>query len=112
MSKPMVCCKYRRDLEDGRIYCGKNGNFLHQPYLCSKEHCDDCEYPVLAEVIIKVARCDECPYCKTKRTMGAGDAYDYLCGAKRNKLITGYVEYMSELGPVPDWCPFYKGGKK
>lgn len=107
MSRPMTCCKYRRDLSDGRIYCGKNGNFLNQPYMCSNAECKDCEFPILANVVIKVGRCDECPFCKTKRTIGAGDALDFHCQAKGGRLIDGYVEYMSELNPVPDWCPFH-----
>ena len=105
--KPTVTCMHRKDTEDNRIFCEKHQKYIEQPYICSKEHCKDCEYPILAEVTFYVSRCDECPLHTTRRTMGAGDAYDYLCGVKKNRLITGYVEYMSELGPVPDWCPFH-----
>jgi hypothetical protein len=48
----------------------------------------------------------ECPKIKYEKTIGAGCADDYLCGAKRNKLIAGYIEWPSEEPKeVPKWCP-------
>ncbi len=68
---------------------------------------------MLEKVTVKVEAtcCLECPFCQTKRTIGAGDALDFLCKAfpKYEKVIAGYVEYDSELpqeGQIPDWCPF------
>ena len=104
---PRVKCKYRLDTKNNEIYCQKYKEYIKQPYKCSKSECKDCEFPILANVIVQVGRCDECPFCKTRRTMGAGYAFDYLCSAKNNKVITNYVEYMSELNPVPKWCPYY-----
>jgi hypothetical protein len=44
--------------------------------------------------------------CETERTIGAGYAFDYLCKACGKRKIVGYVEWDSEIPPVPDWCPF------
>lgn len=105
--KPRVICKYREDITEHKIFCHKTHNLITQPYKCCKDECKYCDFPTLAKVTIEVGRCDECPFCNTRRTMGAGEAFDYLCGKMNNKQINGYVEYMSELGPVPKWCPFY-----
>ncbi len=104
--KPRVVCRFREE-NDGKIFCNKNKITIKHPSDCSKSECKACEFPILAEVVVKVGRCDECPYCTTKRTMGAGYAFDYMCSIMKNKIITPYVEYMSELDPVPGWCPFY-----
>lgn len=104
---PSTKCKYRVDTEDERVYCQKRKEYIEQPYKCSKGNCDDCQFPTLANVVLKVGRCDECPFCETKRTIGAGDALDFHCKAVGGRLITGYVEYMSELNPVPIWCPYH-----
>ena len=42
-----------------------------------------------------------------ERTAGAGYAFDFFCKAADNRKITGYVEWESEIPPVPSWCPFY-----
>ena len=105
--KPVVTCMYRKDTEDNKIFCEKHQKYIKHSFECSKEECKDCKFPILANVVIKVGRCDECPFCKTKRTIGAGDALDFHCQANGGRLIDRYIEYMSELNPVPDWCPFY-----
>lgn len=109
---PLVVCKYRQETSNGKIYCQKHKKFIDQPYKCSKGHCQDCEFPILAEVKIPVGRCDECPLCYTERTPRAGYALDYFCKACGGKQIDHYVEYDCELRPVPEWCPFWKGDKK
>ena len=104
----VVKCVNRKDAPDGKIYCAKKGEYVKQPYMCSKGYCEDCQFPVLAEVVIPVGRCDECPLCLTKRTPRAGYAFDYFCKAMHNKQIDHYVEYNDELRAVPEWCPFRK----
>lgn len=62
---------------------------------------------------IPIGRCDDCPFYYTDYTRGAGCADDYFCKAARGRKIAGYVEYASEIPPVPSWCPFYiKEAKK
>ena len=62
------------------------------------------------KIIIEVERCFECPFCSSKHTMNAGDAYDYWCNkTKYPTKIASYVEYMSEFPKeIPSWCPFRK----
>lgn len=59
-------------------------------------------------VIIEVEdNCIECPYCEDTRTIEAGYALDYWCiKMSPRKKIMGYVEYQSDVKPIPDWCPF------
>jgi hypothetical protein len=52
-----------------------------------------------------------CPYSDTERTHGAGFALDYLCKLvpENNehgfRKTSGYVEWESDVNPVPEWCP-------
>ena len=101
-----VVCKHRTDIE-GQIFCQKKKEFIKQPYKCSRGHCEQCEFPALASIVINVGRCDECPLHYKERTAGAGYAFDFFCKAADNRKITGYVEWESEIPPVPSWCPFY-----
>lgn len=59
-----------------------------------------------------VKSCVECPNCDTKLTKGYGYAEDYFCKAAGNKVIAGYVEWLSEapqVGKFPTWCPLKDG---
>lgn len=105
--KPMVVCKYRKDIDESNIFCEKTKENV-KPYYCSKGHCKNCEFPTVAEIKISVGRCDQCPMSETSRTAGAGYALDYFCKAKKGKRIAYYIEYDAEIPPVPDWCPFRK----
>lgn len=66
------------------------------------------------KVWIEVKRCDDCPFHNTTRTIGAGYALDYHCGATSdNKKIVGYVEWDSEIPKEPPkWCPFREGNER
>lgn len=56
---------------------------------------------------IPINRCDKCPFVVTERTPRSGYALDYFCNYnKDSKLITTYVEWDSDMVPIPDWCPF------
>lgn len=71
------------------------------------------------KIILDIKKCSECPKVITRRTLGAGYAFDYLCGACKSsftnymtgaqetiyKHIVSYVEYDDEIPDVPDWCP-------
>ncbi len=71
------------------------------------------------KIILDIKNCSECPKVITRRTRGAGYAFDYLCGTCKSsfvnhmtgnketiyKKIVGYVEYDSEIPDVPEWCP-------
>jgi len=53
-----------------------------------------------------------CPYAGSARTMGAGFAEDYFCKLMPDlksdhgyKGTSGYVEWGSEIRPIPLWCP-------
>lgn len=67
----------------------------------------------MVEVVIKVTSCLQCPFCSSKHTMNAGDAYDYWCNkTKYPTKIAYYVEYASEFPKeIPSWCPFRKENK-
>ena len=101
-----VTCKYRANIEE-QIYCKKKQKFVKHSFECSKNRCEDCEFPTLAIINIPVGRCDECPFHYIDYTRGAGCANDYFCKAANGKKIAGYVEWESEIPPVPAWCPFY-----
>lgn len=73
--------------------------------------CPMHEFKTEVTIEINVGRCDECPMCQTQRTPGTGFGRDYLCKASQNKLIATYIEWDSEIPPVPDWCPFRKKEK-
>ncbi len=48
-----------------------------------------------------------CPFVHSERTQGAGFAVDYWCnGTKTPRKIIGYIEWDSEIPPVPEWCPY------
>ena len=104
--KPMVVCRHRVEI-DGEIFCQKYEKFIKQPYQCSKGECKDCSFPTLAIITIRVGRCDECPFHYTDYTRGAGCADDYFCEAAGGRKIAYYVEYPSEIPPVPEWCPYF-----
>ena len=90
-----------------KYYCHKK-NCEVLEYKCAK--CNYREFPVRAMVVVGVGRCDECPCVEQERTPRAGYAFDYFCNAVQTPSgpmrITTYVEYNSEIPPVPDWCLF------
>ena len=106
-----VLCKYCVPYKDSnKIYC-KLKKYDVEGYKCDKGHCSDHSFEPAAMVVIGVGRCDECPCVETTRTPEAGYAFDYWCKACRDeqdepRKITGYVEWDSEIPPVPGWCPF------
>ena len=106
-----VECKFCQHTENEYvIYCKLQKKELQQ-YKCSKGQCKLCEFPIKAQVIVSVGRCDECPMVTNQLTPRAGFAIDYFCKACRNedlsyREIAHYVEYDSEIPPVPNWCPW------
>lgn len=64
------------------------------------------------KIILSIGKCDSqysngvrCPFFYTERTENAGYALDYFCEAANGRKIVGYVEWDSDVPPVPDWCP-------
>lgn len=57
------------------------------------------------KIVLDIKDCSECPKCVTTRTIGADYALDYHCGLMQNKQICYYIEWPSEMKPVPSWCP-------
>ena len=88
--------------EGNYIYCDKHKTVIEQ-YKCGKGFCGSCEFEPMA--FVPIGRCDECPFVEVSRTPRAGYAHDYFC-TKADKMIMTYVEYDSEIPPVPQWCPF------
>ena len=105
--KPMVVCKYRKDIDEFKVFCERNKRNV-QSWYCSKERCKYCEFPTVAEIKVSVGRCDQCPMSESDRTPNAGYALDYFCKAQNNRCIARYIEYDAEMPPVPEWCPFRK----
>ena len=101
--KQGVLCKHCQPYENSNyIYC----NFLKmniEGYKCDKAYCQHHQFEYT--VFVGVGRCDECPFVKVSRTPKAGYAHDFVC-TKADKTIATYVEYDSEIPPVPQWCPF------
>lgn len=108
--KQGVLCKHCQPYADtNNIYCQLKKETV-PGYKCDKHHCEHHDFPKTAMVVVGVGRCDECPCVKQTRTPSAGYAFDYYCNAVQTPSgpmrITTYVEYDSEIPPVPDWCPF------
>lgn len=59
----------------------------------------------MTKIILEIKDCRGCPNVRADRTQGAGYALDYFCASMDNKKICGYVEWESDMAPVPDWCP-------
>lgn len=64
----------------------------------------------MTKIILDINDCRDCLKCIEERTEGAGWAFDYSCSLEKDddgnpKQIMGYVEYTSDIEPVPDWCP-------
>lgn len=110
-----VLCKYCLPNEEDEytVFCTKL-NKENKRYKCNSRDCKFHKFETQALVLIEVGRCDECPFVELIRTMGAGHAYDYYCKANKKfpKMIAYYVEYDSEIPPVPEWCPFKKKEEK
>lgn len=112
--KKGVLCQYCIPIENSNdIQCQKTGEII-PGYKCGVSVCENHKFKPEVVVTIDVGRCDECPFVTTERTPNAGFAFDYFCTACKNKYtgklkrITSYVEWDSEIPPVPDWCPFRK----
>jgi hypothetical protein len=61
---------------------------------------------VPTKVVITIDACNHgCPHCGEKLTKGFGYAMDFFCKLSDNKIVSGYVEWDSDLNPVPEWCP-------
>lgn len=59
----------------------------------------------MTKIVLDIKNCTGCPKVVQERTPRAGYAVDYFCSLVDNKLVSGYVEWESDLNPVPDWCP-------
>jgi hypothetical protein len=71
----------------------------------------------MAQLIVKLDKCVNpnginCPYAGSASTPGAGCAEDYYCKLMPDpksvhgfKITSGYVEWLSEIHPIPLWCP-------
>lgn len=59
----------------------------------------------MTKITIDLKDCRKCPECGEKLTKGYGYATDYFCKLKNNKITSGYVEWSSDVNPVPNWCP-------
>lgn len=108
--KQGVLCKHCIPYKDSnKIYC-KLKKCDIDGYKCDKNYCSDHSFKPAAMVVVGVGRCDECPCVKEDRTPNAGFALDYYCNACQTsdgpRKITRYIEYDSEMPPVPNWCPF------
>ena len=61
---------------------------------------------IKVNIVLEIDSCESCPKNGRKLTKGYGYAYDNFCTmTKDNKITSGYVEWPSEVNPVPDWCP-------
>jgi hypothetical protein len=58
---------------------------------------------------IKITSCRKCPFFKegpNETTDGWDRGNDWICTAKDNKIIRGFVEWHEvEKIEIPEWCP-------
>jgi len=66
--------------------------------------------PKEVEIKYVITSCNQCQFCKTERTPGAGYALDWFCEKNNDKQIAGYIEWSrDEPKRIPEWCPFRIG---
>jgi hypothetical protein len=61
----------------------------------------------MAKIVMEIKNCLECPKCEPRRIYTSDSwehAYDYYC-KKNGEQIAHYIEWPSEMPPVPDNCP-------
>lgn len=64
----------------------------------------------MAKIQFELKDCRECPFHTYGGSSPYGDAYDLYCeNSKKPRIIQEYIEYESEVPPVPDWCPIKIG---
>lgn len=102
--KKTVECKYYSPINKITCFCQKQNKEVPR-WKCDKK-CELHEFEPVAFVVVGVGRCDVCPLVKKTRTPRTGCAFDYYCKAVNDKKIVGYIEWDSEIPPIPDWCPF------
>jgi hypothetical protein len=61
---------------------------------------------MIVNKVKNIDNCTECFYVIDKPTPNTGFGVDYFCGLENNKLIMEYIEYSSEIKPIPKWCKF------
>lgn len=54
---------------------------------------------------LEINNCTDCPKNYSVLTKGYGHAVDYKCSEMDGKTSSGYVEWNSDINPVPEWCP-------
>lgn len=58
---------------------------------------------------IQISSCKQCPFFKEgpdESTDGFDRGNDWMCGAKENKIISGFVEWHEvDKIQIPKWCP-------
>lgn len=58
---------------------------------------------------IQISSCKKCPFFKmglSQTTDGWDRGHDWICTAKDDKLIMGFVEWHEEDKiEIPSWCP-------
>ena len=65
------------------------------------------------DLVLELSDCRDCPMVLKKTTPSSLYAKDYFCKATKDlKKIMGYVEFKSDLQPIPFWCPYKLKDKK
>lgn len=59
------------------------------------------------DIILTINNCSKCPKHRVERTPQTGYAIDYYCEITNHK-VASYIEWPSEIPPVPDNCPLKK----
>lgn len=69
----------------------------------------------LTPVYLKITYCQKCPYVDIERAWTADSfesCFNYLCKAKKDKMIEDFVEWHEKGPKPPTWCPLRKKYKK
>ena len=70
----------------------------------------------MAKIELEIKNCQQCPNFDRKRIYTADsweEGYDWLCKAKHDKVIAGFVEWNEpDTIPIPQWCPILVKDKK
>ena len=54
----------------------------------------------------------DCPFAGIKHTPYSGFGEDIYCKKMNDKITSGYVEWPSEINPIPRWCPLRVSKKR
>lgn len=62
----------------------------------------------MTKIVIELENCADCPFSIVKPYPTSDsweEADSYYCSKTNNRKIAEYIERLSEMPEVPEWCP-------